>query len=263
MSKRIILKIVILLAIISSYNIHAYDDIYQSGEELTYSVSFLGINLGTIEVFSLGKEDYNGQTIYRSKATMQSNPSIPFAYLSATFNSWMSPNMTHSHKFEGNNKFGSSAPWVFQRLLMEYEKENVIFERWVDKELNKRENIPTNKKINDGSSLFFFARQFADSKRRVKIPTIIDDKIEYTYIDFSDKMEDVEIDAVDYPVRTIYFDGKADWEGIYGLSGEFEGWFSDDEASIPIRAKMKVYVGSVDIELIKWKREGWTPPKAK
>lgn len=263
MIRSIIAKTCVLLIIITSYTAFGYDDIYQSGEELTYSVSFLGINLGTIEVFSLGKEEYNGQTIYRSKATMQSNPSIPFAYLSATFNSWMSPNMTHSLKFEGNNKFGSSNPWVFQRLIMDYDKKNVIFERWIDKELSKRVNISTDRKINDGSSLFFFARQFADSKRRVKIPTIIDDKIEYTYIDFSDKMENVEIDAVDYPVRTLYFDGKADWEGIYGLSGEFEGWFSDDEASIPIRAKMKVYVGSVDIELIKWKREDWEPPKTK
>ncbi len=261
--KRFFVFIAFIIFTASYSTNYAYDDIYQTGEELTYSVSFLGINLGTIKVFSLGKEEYKGKEIYRSKATMESNPAIPFAYLSAVFDSWMSPNLTHSLKFEGNNKFGKSSSWVFQKLIMEYEKDNVKFERWIEKELKMKEDIEINSKINDGSSLFFFARQFADSRKRVKIPTIIDNFVEYTYINFSDKYEDVEIDAVDYPVRTVYFDGKADWEGIYGLSGEFEGWFSDDEASIPIQAKMKVYVGSVNIELIEWKREGWQPPKSK
>jgi len=48
--------------------------------------------------------------------------------------------------------------------------------------------------------------------------------------------------------------------GNYGLSGKFEGWFSDDDAHIPIKAKMNVYVGSVVIELVKWKRGSWNPP---
>ena len=81
-------------------------------------------------------------------------------------------------------------------------------------------------------------------------------------INFDGKQEIVEIDAVKYPVRTKYLNGSADWTGAYGLSGKFEGWFSDDDAKIPIRAKMKVYVGSVNIELVSWKRTNWTPPKA-
>ena len=45
------------------------------------------------------------------------------------------------------------------------------------------------------------------------------------------------------------------------LKGSFEGWFSDDEARIPIVSKMNVYVGNVVIELVKWKRPGWVPPR--
>ncbi|MBI5324332.1 MAG: DUF3108 domain-containing protein [Ignavibacteriae bacterium] len=83
----------------------------------------------------------------------------------------------------------------------------------------------------------------------------------YTYINFTGKTENIEIDAVDYPVRTIFFSGKADWEGVYGVTGQFEGWFSDDNARIPIQAKMKLYIGNAEIHLIKWKRQGWAPPK--
>jgi hypothetical protein len=60
----------------------------------------------------------------------------------------------------------------------------------------------------------------------------------------------------------VKFDGKLDFTGIFGLSGEFEGWFSNDEARVPILAKMKVLIGSVTIELMSWKRKGWAPPRA-
>ena len=74
--------------------------------------------------------------------------------------------------------------------------------------------------------------------------------------------EIVEIDAAKYPIKTVYLSGTANWTGIYGLSGKFEGWFSDDEARIPIRAKMKLYVGDANIELVKWSRGSWQPPKS-
>lgn len=252
---------IVFIFFASIINLNALEDIFYEGEELTYNVSFLGINLGEIKMYSIGEETYDGKKVYRCRATMQSNPSIPFAYLNAIFYSWMSPNLTHSYKFEGNTKFGSSAPWVFQKLIMEYDKNNMIFERWANKKLKLKEDVEINSKINDGSSLFFFARQYVDSKRKVKIPTVIDKTVEYTYINFTDIIEPIEIDAVDYQIETIYFDGKSEWEGIYGLNGEFEGWFSNDEAAVPIKAKMKVYVGSVVIELIEWKRGEWMPPK--
>jgi hypothetical protein len=67
---------------------------------------------------------------------------------------------------------------------------------------------------------------------------------------------------VNYPIMTTHFDGTANWTGVYGLTGSFEGWFSDDAARVPIKAKMKVYIGSVTLELQSWKRGNWQPPKA-
>ena len=74
--------------------------------------------------------------------------------------------------------------------------------------------------------------------------------------------EDIELDAVDYDVKTLYIKGDAQWTGTYGMSGRFEGWFSDDEAHIPIVAKMSLYVGAATIELVSWKRGNWQPPRA-
>jgi hypothetical protein len=95
------------------------------------------------------------------------------------------------------------------------------------------------------------------------IPTLINEQRVLTRIDFSGKRDAVEIDAVDYPIDAVGFDGIADFVGIFGLSGDFEGWFSNDDARVPIMAKMKVLVGNVTIELMQWKRSGWVPPRAK
>jgi len=59
----------------------------------------------------------------------------------------------------------------------------------------------------------------------------------------------------------LNFDGNAEFTGIFGLNGPFEGWFSNDPAQIPIKAKMKVILGSINIELKKWQRTGWNPPQ--
>jgi len=48
---------------------------------------------------------------------------------------------------------------------------------------------------------------------------------------------------------------------VFGLTGGFSGQFSNDNARIPIIARMNVILGSIKVELKSWKREGWRPPK--
>jgi hypothetical protein len=83
-----------------------------------------------------------------------------------------------------------------------------------------------------------------------------------TSIRFGVERDEVDIDAVKHDIRVMKLEGETGFTGIFGLTGGFEGWFSDDEASVPIVAKMHVLIGSVRIELIKWKRAGWKPPRA-
>ena len=115
--------------------------------------------------------------------------------------------------------------------------------------------------ILDGATLFFFARQNVNMNKKVKVPTIMDLSVGNTFLNFTGKTEKVKIKAVDYPISTYYLNGKAEWVGVYGLGDKFEGWFSADDARIPIKAKMNVYIGSILLELKKWKRGNWQPPR--
>ncbi len=234
--------------------------VMQPGEELEYEVSFFNVKLGKIKIVTEQIADYRGFQVYRAKSFMESYSGIPFVDLKASYSSWIDTTISFSHRFEGSLKLDADR-WAFQKILFNYDENMIYNEKYEDRVLIEKLNTHTTKKINDGLSLFFLARQYTNMKRSVKVPTLMDTKIGTTYLNFHGKKENVQIPAIKYPVKTLYFDGRADWEGVYGLSGKFEGWFSDDDARVPIRAKMNVYVGNVVIELIRWKRNGWTPPR--
>ena len=127
--------------------------------------------------------------------------------------------------------------------------------------MEKRDTLPLDTLYQDGLSLFFLARTYVMTKQRVSIPTVVSEKRGVTYINFTTERTKEEIDAVKYPIDLIHFEGEAGFVGIFGLTGGFEGWFSNDNARVPVIAKMKVLIGNVRIELIEWKRQGWTPPR--
>lgn len=250
---------VLLFGIFSTLSIQA--QVMAPGEELTYDVSYMGISLGNIKVTTLKNENFNGKTVHHTKVYIDSRKGIPFVDLHSIYESWIDPSVQFSHNFAASTK-ESDGSWSYDKYLFDYPGQTVTMEKYKANKLSNKRILKTPKKWNDGSSLFFLARQMLKSKKTIKVPTIIMDDTVSTSINFVGKEEIVEIDAAKYPIKTVYLSGTANWTGIYGLSGKFEGWFSDDEARIPIRAKMKLYVGNANIELVKWSRGSWQPPKS-
>jgi len=234
-------------------------NIFLANEYLEYEVSFIGIKLGSIIVETIGSETVDGKLTYNAKCKMDSYSGIPFVDLHAIYSSWMDKSIAFSHKFVGNVKW--SEGWDHNKIFFDYEKKKITNKHWLNDSMITNDSFDNEKKMNDGCSLFFFARQYANLKKTVHVPTFIDGVFS-TKINFLGKGDPVKIDAINYSVKTLYLDGKTNWQGVYGLTGSFEGWFTDDEARIPIKAYMNVYVGKVLIELKKYKREGWKPPKA-
>ncbi|OGU58893.1 MAG: hypothetical protein A2X64_01960 [Ignavibacteria bacterium GWF2_33_9] len=251
----------IIILLISNFIILNAQTIFTPNEYLEYEVSFIGIKLGKITVTSIGTDTISsGKVCFNAKAKMDSYNGIPFLDLHAVYNSWMDRSIAFSHFFIGKVKWDEG--WDYNKITFDYEKKKITNRHWLNDSMITNDVFDLTKKINDGCSLFFFARQYANMKKTVLVPTFIDG-IFNTKINFRGKGEPIKIDAINYPAKTLYLDGTTDWKGIYGLTGSFEGWFTDDEARIPLKAYMNVYVGKVLIELTKWERKGWTPPKAK
>lgn len=231
------------------------------GEELVYRVSYFNITLGTIKCVTEPVETYDGKVCSKVKIYINSHPNIPFISLHSIYESWMEKDARYSYKFNANT-LGDNDKWYFDQYIFNYESKSLTMEKYFDKKKIQTKSYSIIRKYNDGSSLLYAARSFLLSKKNYVLPTVIMDDTVNTVINFTGAREEVEIDALEYPVKTISFIGNANWTGIYGLTGKFRGWFSDDEARVPIKAEMSVYVGSVTIELQSWKRGTWQPPKA-
>lgn len=235
--------------------------VLQPGEELVYRVSYLNVTLGTVKSIIEPFTTLDGRTVGKVKVIIASHPNIPFVSLNSTYESWIDTSATFSYKFNANTAMGDGS-WDFDQYHFDYKAKTATIDKFRNKTKVATMTFGINKRYNDGSSLLFAARALLHDNKGYRLRCIIMNDTVNTLIDYKGKREDVEIDAANYSIRTVHFAGDADWTGVYGLTGRFEGWFSDDEACVPIKAKMRLYVGSVTLELISWKRNNWQPPKA-
>ena len=206
------------------------------GEDLIYNVRYGFIDLGQIRIKTSNGEVTGATRTYRGKALIDSYSKVPFVDLHAIFENVIDAGM-FSHHFEARMK--EKEGWGFARYEFDYQRHRVI--------------------IDVGSADSIIAKLL--SGQQFNVPTLIKEQKANSFLDFRNERTSVEVDAIDYPVDVVHFDGHLDFVGIFGLTGGFEGWFSNDEARVPIMAKMKVLIGSVTVELMKWNRQGWTPPR--
>jgi hypothetical protein len=234
------------------------------GEELEYNVSYSFFNIGTVYFKILGSEIRNGRSVFKAKVVIESNPSLRWlTEVHIRFYGEMDDSVFSWYWMsEDSSKSGidfHSLTFLYDDSLMVYRKGKTTVSGV--QSFDEVDTVRIQGRNQDGLSLFYFARKNARQKREAVVPTVIDNKEEKTYIDFQNKLEDVEIDAVDYPIETVFFDGKADFVGVVGLTGRFRGWFSNDDARIPIVARLSVWLGSIKVELKRWNRPGWIPPR--
>lgn len=228
------------------------------GEELVYNVRYGFINLGRITV-KITDAIYTQYGVrYRATADIASYPGVPFVSLHHIYSTEIDPEF-YSRWFESLER--KRDRWEVMRYNFDYDRLSVVIEQgWqYEEKVTDTLEIPTF--VQDGLSLLYFARGYVDTDRNLTIPTLINKELYTTDFVFNGQRTSIKSKAVDYPVEVIEFSGRANFSGIFGMTGAFRGWFSSDEAAIPIEAKLRVLIGNVTVELIEWNRPEWTPPK--
>jgi hypothetical protein len=230
------------------------------GEELTYNVSYASVDIGQVRIKVVDKVKREGKTAYKTLAYIDSYKGVPLVNIHTTYESLVSESL-YSQWFQARVKDGST----WHRFVYNYDyPHGSIYIEQTDETtgvVEERDTLHIQSLYQDGLSLFFLARRMVQSSRTMNVPVVVNDKKGSTFLDFKNERKSENIDAIDYPLDVTYFNGRADFVGIFGLTGDFEGWFSNDGARVPILAKMKVLIGNIRIELMKWKREGWSPPR--
>jgi hypothetical protein len=242
-----------------------FDRSFPPGEELVYEVSWWVVKLGTIRLRVTDAIHDSAGPRLRARADIDSYAELPFADLHVMTETVMDTGCW-SGEFIGITKDDDA--WRTIRYDHSPDDTLLLVERGKTTDREDRRFTPANvetlavdPRYHDGLSILYYARANAGSGRKITVPTVIEGSRGSTVFEFTGERRGEEIGAVGYPVDVIGFTGVAEFSGIFGLSGDFEGWFSNDEARIPIRAGMGVILGSVEVELVSWRRDGWKPPK--
>ncbi len=236
--------------------------VFQPGEELQYKVKWQFIRLGTLTLRTDSDSALPEGRRYRITLSVESNPQLQFVWIRESNVSWMNAVDLSTDSFLGRHRNGEDIVEVRQRY--DPQTRTAFCSK---KDLNAgtmlyQDTLPNSPRFVDGAALVFAARVLSRSVGEVIIPTMVDGVIHNTILDFGEAIEPLGIGAWDQDIRTRRYSGRAEWTGATaaGLSGEFTGWLSDDDAAVPIRAEMKILLGSVVLELERWTRPGWTPP---
>lgn len=240
---------------------HISRSIFQPGEVLQYSVKWKFFRLGTITVRTKPYPGDSTGNCVRVCMLVESNPSLPFISL-WEYNEAIIDlvNMT-SLRYTALHYFGEKADSVSHEFLRD---ERTVKTEIYDIETGtivRRSRVPDVDWYMEGTSLFFYTRHAALKREKCIVPTVVKGQMMTTSLEYAAETEEFEIDAWEEPIRVRRYAGVADWEGATsaGLTGDFTGWLSDDSAAIPVKAELKIFLGSIDIELERWSRAGWRP----
>lgn len=244
----------------AQFDIKAEGKNLKVGEEIVYLVKYLFFEIGEVRLKITDKYIERGDTIYKTVAYISSYEGVPFVNLHQIYESEFNQNQI-PRIFKGTvlgDKDTSITKYTFDRnhnSVHVYRGRLNPQETWVDSA------VILNNYHQDGLSIFYYARMRTGQKKSYNIPCFVNEKTEKTIINFYKESEPVNISAIDYDIDCVKLDGKTDFVSIFGLTGAFEGWFSNDNYAIPLIAKMKVIIGNITLELIDWNKNEWMPPR--
>jgi hypothetical protein len=227
-------------------------------EDLVYEVSWTVFKLGTIRLKT-----------FRSRAAeayIDSYDNIPFVNLHSVHYTWMD-SLFYSRGSRALELQGSE--WWGLDYICDFPNKIIRVEETYQKDLRTDPHSRVQKdtirladgRFVDGLSIAYLPRRLVHSKQTIQVPTIVYGKLGTTTFNFLGNHVAEDLAALDRPVKAIELTGTTSVEGIFGMTGDFRGWFSDDSVAVPLKGKIKVLLGNVNIELIQWNRRGWNPPE--
>lgn len=235
----------------------------KQGEELTYEVSYLFIKIGTVRFKFLGEGQYDGKNVYKMAAYINSY-NVPFVNMHAVFESTVDTENFKCYYSRGLQKESYGWSYVIQKF--NYRNGRIIYEQGINDSMTKQISFPLDKDYTDGVGFIYYMRKLFSisngERSSYVVPIMVDTTRSYIKFTLNKKRESCEIDSYNYPIDTYYLDGRIGFQGFFGVTGYFEGWIANDPASIPVKGKVKVFLGSVLIQLKGQNRSKWIPPRS-
>jgi hypothetical protein len=220
-------------------------------ERLRYSVTYLGIRIGTIEVKNR-YDDYDTDGIGETVVTMRTFSGIPFFSVYTEFYNQRGSDgfFTKSTTFDRER-----TKWAYYHALREDKSTEIIVNRgYRDRENGRFFDIEIDTLypgffIHDALTFISILRDSASTDRNYVVPVLIDRSVEQIRIDPPGKTEKIEVRAFENGIKAYYITGEINFTAIHGLTRRYQSWISTDKYRIPLKARVRIAIGSINIEL--------------
>jgi hypothetical protein len=232
----------------------------QTGEVLVYSIQYSFIKLGELRFKVIEKITGSEGVSYRTMVRIKSEEWIPFVDINEIYESTYNKENYSEHfraaQYQYDRERFTEYDFDYSDSLISVKKGYLNpYKVLVDS------TCDLNHRLQDGLSLFYFARMFNTESDSVTASIFENEEVRKVEINRKRNSDDVNIDAVEYPVDCFYVYGHIGFSSIFGLTGDYSGWFTNDKHAVPVRAKLKVRIGNITAELKEWRKGKWKPPK--
>ncbi len=226
---------------------------FKAGETLRYKVKWGFIRLGTIEIHQ--EVNSQDQTKFIVSMIIRSASGIPLVNINKNSQSILQANAPRNIYFKttsANDAVVYQFDFASSKIRMEGKEEGT---QPVNKEM------PYVDEYYDALGFLMLARCVSHSVQSMIVPMIMDYQIKTTRLQFEHSLEEIEVDAIDDEILARKFQSIGSWENKAsgGMNGNFSCWVSADAAAVPLKAEMKIAVGSIKVELESYTRSGWIP----
>lgn len=256
------IKVLLLSAILllqSFTNADSQSKVFADGEQLNYVVYYGFIRLGEVRMNVEGRKTEGDKIIYSVRSTMKSYDGIPFVSLNSMFESEIvfDGKEAYSRRFKATEHKDDGVFTV--EYNFNYDSSLTYIKKTTNGNIDRDDKVSFNRniKFQDGLSLFYSARINSFKPENYLIPVFMNESETSVSYYFSSTPDKIEIKLFDDDLSSVRCTGTANFTGVFGLTGEFAGWFSNDEERIPLRSQMNVIIGNVTLELDSYKRTGW------
>lgn len=235
----------------------AAQGLYYPGEKLRYKVRWSFIRLGTLEI-EQRMVDPRTPDVRRFVMTVKSAPGLPFIDLDFTHTATVAIDPLEARRLFVETRHGDQVNTTYE---IESSNKRLIVTDSCQGKQTLCDTIAIAQQCYEALSLLLLARSQASTHTTTAIATVVGGSVGETVLKFSGRTEKVKVPALDVPLEAYHFTGDARWVGsdFAGMSGDFRGWISRDEAAVPLRAEVDIFLGSIILELESFERSNWHP----
>lgn len=220
-------------------------------ERLQYTVTYLGIRIGTVEILNKVNET-NIQEVEETVITLRTFSGIPFLSVYTEFYSKRGSDgyFTESITFDRER-----SKWAYYNATRNENTTDVI----VDRGYKNRDNgeifdvevdtLYPGEPIHDALTFISILRDSAHTGRPYELDILIDRSVEKINIEAPEDREEIEVRAFSNEAEAYHINGVIDFTAIHGLSRKYQAWITTDNRRIPLKARVRIAIGSVKIEL--------------